>query len=294
MLPPPGDTTQGMVDDGGSEGSSSGSSGEGSSSSGEPMGSTTSGSSSGGEESESTTGAPFVCKPIDLGMATGEVATGTTVGENDDILAPCMKFDSVDIEYQWTAPTAGTWQIDTYGSAYDTALLVLAGDCDGAQLACNDDIGTTESAVIVDLEAGETILVVVDGFGGAEGDFVLHIGEAVPGDCCTPGPFGGCDDPACESAVCASDPSCCNEAWDATCALELAPSLCDECAPPGSCCFAHEDPGCDDVSCEVDVCAKDPTCCSVAWTQACSDLATQLCLECAPGTGNCCASHVEP
>jgi hypothetical protein len=268
------------------------STGEGSTST-PPATSTDSGSSSEGE-SESSTGEPFVCDPVDLGTMLGEVATGTTSREEDDLHVPCMKFDSVDLEFAWTAPFAGTFQVDTYGSSYDTALMVLDTDCDGAQLACNDDIGTSESALLVTLEAGETVLVVLDGFGGAAGDFILNITEAVPGDCCTPGPFNGCDDPTCEDAVCAVDPSCCNEAWDSVCALEIAPGLCEECIPPGTCCAAHEDPGCDELSCEQNVCNVDPTCCTDTYTQACADIAASVCFECQPNTGDCCVQHGTP
>lgn len=251
-------------------------------------------SSSSSEDAGSTTQSTFVCEPESLGSALGQVATGSTLGEHDDILVPCLKFDSVDLQFEWTAPMAGTWQVDTYGSSYDTALMVLASDCDGAQLACNDDIGTEESAVLVTLEAGETILIVVDGYGGAAGDFLLNIDEAQPGPCCTPGPFAGCDEPTCQAAVCAIDASCCNEDWDSNCALTLAPQVCDACAPPGSCCFAHEDPGCDEFSCEDDVCAVDPTCCSVEYTQACADIATDVCFACQPNTGDCCSQHFSP
>ncbi len=45
-------------------------------------------------------------------------------------------------------------------------------------------------------------------------------------DCCLPHGAPGCDDAACETAVCASRPSCCSTEWDATCALEEAISLC--------------------------------------------------------------------
>jgi hypothetical protein len=286
----PGDDT--AADDTAGEGSTAG---DGESTSAPPDTSTgTETGNTGEDDSAPTTGEPFVCEPFDLGDILGEVATGTTDGEQNDLLVPCMKFDSVDLEFSWTAPYAGTFQVDTYGSTYDTALMVLATDCDGEQLACNDDIGTPQSALLVTLEAGETVLVVLDGFGGAKGDFTLNISEAAPGDCCTPGPFAGCDDTTCQDAVCASDPSCCNEAWDSHCALELAPQLCEECIPPGSCCFPHEDPGCDENSCEQSVCEVDPTCCTDTYTQACADIATSVCFECQPNTGDCCTTHGTP
>ena len=207
--------------------------------------------SSSGDSSagDSTTGTPTMCDPEDLGSALGEIATGNTVGSGDDIHVDCMKFDSVEREFLWTAPAAGSYQFDTQGSAFDTALAVMATGCEGEVLACNDDFDELESAVLVELTAGETVMIVIDGYGGAAGDFVLHVSEGTPGECCSPSLFSGCDDPTCEDAVCAIDPTCCTQEWSADCANEIAPEVCAQCAPPGSCCFAHEDPSCDDESC---------------------------------------------
>ena len=280
------DTTASPTGSGTDTGADSGSGDSGDSDSGD------SGDSGSGDESSSSTGGVFVCDPIDLGSATGEVAVGSTEGESDDIDATCAQYDSVEIEFAWTAPNTASYQIDTFGSTYDTALLILDEDCYGEQLACNDDFSELQSAVLVDLAAGQTIMVAVDGFGGAKGDYVLNIVEAVPGSCCEAGFFGGCDDNTCEADVCALDPTCCTDVWDSTCANVYAPVFCSQCAEPDSCCFAQDDGGCSDATCEAEICALDSTCCDTQWTQACADLAETNCQVCNPL--DCCGAHPQP
>ena len=55
----------------------------------------------------------------------------------------------------------------------------------------------------------------------------IHVDAAncPPSDCCTAHGGPGCDDMACETAVCAVEPSCCTT-WDTVCA-SLAEALCD-------------------------------------------------------------------
>jgi len=242
---------------------------------------------------ESTTGAVAACNPVDIGSEVGEVATGSTSTAADGVLVPCMKFDSVDLEFSWTAPSAGAYQIDLLGSDYDTALMVLDGDCDGAQLACNDDFADVQSAVLVNLVQGQTIVIVVDGYGGASGDFVLSISTAEATDCCEASVFGGCGDTTCQDAVCAVSDGCCSDVWSNGCATGIAPVVCESCAPAGSCCFAQAEADCIDAECSATVCAIDDTCCSTQWTQACADMAVSMCLACTPG-GDCCEAHIEP
>ncbi len=51
---------------------------------------------------------------------------------------------------------------------------------------------------------------------------------------------------------------------------------------PESCCAAHPAPGCDDAGCEAIVCGLDPTCCDIAWTEACAGWATRFCYDPSP------------
>ncbi len=83
-----------------------------------------------------------------------------------------------DLSYLWSAPSQGVYVIDTEGSSFDTVLSVLTG-CDGERLACNDDWDSLQSQVEVSLEAGEQVLIVVDGYGfGSAGSFVVNINPA--------------------------------------------------------------------------------------------------------------------
>ena len=118
------------------------------------------------------------CLEEDLGSDLGNaVAAGTTVGEDEDFALSCiMGGGAVDHVLSWVAPAAGTYDITTIGSAYDTALGVFAS-CDvGSELACNDDGGgMLTSAVQIDLAANQSILIVVSGYNVATGNWALNI-----------------------------------------------------------------------------------------------------------------------
>jgi hypothetical protein len=81
----------------------------------------------------------------------------------------------VDRAYLFTAPIAGTYVFDTFGSNFDTVLHVHDGGCGGPSLGCNDDTMGLQSQLSVPLTANQTVLVVVDGFGNSQGNFTLHI-----------------------------------------------------------------------------------------------------------------------
>jgi hypothetical protein len=79
------------------------------------------------------------------------------------------------VTYEFTAPADGTYTFDTVGSLYDTVLYVLDG-CEGAELDCDDDSAVgTQSEVVLTLTAGQTVIVVVDGFSSNSGDYVLNV-----------------------------------------------------------------------------------------------------------------------
>ena len=119
-------------------------------------------------------------------------------------------------------------------------------------------------------------------------------------DCCITNPTPGCDDPSCESIVCAQDRTCCDTQWGINCLL-LALANCHACIPgstcgdpaAGDCCTANGTTGCDDDACCNAVCNADSSCCSGAWTQACADAAqaSPFCTceigPVCPGEGNC-------
>lgn len=120
------------------------------------------------------------CPGEDLGDALPVIATGTTTeGTNLITGASCGDGgdDAPEATFQWTAPAAGTYTIETEGSAFDTVLSVRDGGCFDAELACNDDRGfdTLQSEVVVTLAAEQAITIVVDGYAASEGDYTLNI-----------------------------------------------------------------------------------------------------------------------
>ncbi len=105
--------------------------------------------------------------------------TGSTMMEADDFAPTCgAQPGGHDLAFQLTAPEAGRYDITTVGSSFDTVLSVRRG-CEGAEIACNDDVARgmeTGSALTVDLAACETVIVVVDGFGAsAMGEVRLRV-----------------------------------------------------------------------------------------------------------------------
>jgi len=103
-----------------------------------------------------------------------------------------------DVFFQWTADAAGTWTIDTVGSVYDTKLNVHAGT--GCAATCayyNDDYSGLQSGVLISgINAGDTFLIQVGGFGGNSGTGVLNTSNAGSGgisndDCSTADPIAG-------------------------------------------------------------------------------------------------------
>ncbi|WP_437677561.1 MXAN_6577-like cysteine-rich protein [Sorangium sp. So ce131] len=110
--------------------------------------------------------------------------TGTTVGGETNYGLACVAAGSSEHVYLFTAPEHGTYTMDTFGSGFDTALGVV-GAVDCAQLGCNDDAQGAQSKLRVILTEGQSVLVVVTGFDGAEGEFKLNLGQAGPPICPT-------------------------------------------------------------------------------------------------------------
>jgi hypothetical protein len=110
-------------------------------------------------------------------LTAAATVTGSTAGAADVNSGTCGGLGSGDQVFAFTAPTYGTYTFSTEGSDFDTVLYVRDGDCLGYELACNDDAGpaTATSEASISLQAGQLVLVFVDGFGGASGNFSLHV-----------------------------------------------------------------------------------------------------------------------
>lgn len=122
----------------------------------------------------------------DLGVALGSpVVTGSTGGLSNDYRPTCITNSSApDASYTWTAPSTGSFVFDTMGSGFDTILEIRRYN-DNVSLGCNDDSsGTLQSSVSLSLSAGQTVLVVIDGYGSATGTYRLNVngggGTSIP------------------------------------------------------------------------------------------------------------------
>ena len=112
--------------------------------------------------------------------------TGTTTGFNDDYDEACPYTGSTspDVVYVYTPPMERVLTIDLYGSAYDTKIYVY--DEFLVLVACNDDfypnyVSKLENVALV---GGMAYFIVIDGYGGDHGDYILHILEYIPPEPC--------------------------------------------------------------------------------------------------------------
>lgn len=71
------------------------------------------------------------------------------------------------------------------------------------------------------------------GEGGKGGSAGAPIGGAPQGPCCAEHPAPGCNEVRVESCVCASDPYCCQQSWDAACVARVSINRCGTCGVGG-------------------------------------------------------------
>ncbi len=249
-------------------------------------------------------------RPIDAaGLFDFNINLATTDGM---VLTPCAapqgpRIDS-DVWYCFTSPctdkvfvrTCGQTSVDTIVAVYEGCSVCPPGE--NILLGANDDLcgelgRPKQSMVIFDATAGSQYMIRVGRFPGANrgtGRIDITCGppatggcDALAGDCCdvagttTP----GCSDDACCATVCACDPFCCSDRWDAGCATFgfqgsgcgaalLCQDACAECGNPfaGDCCsdLGTGTPFCSDATCCAAVCACDPFCCEVEWDVGCA------------------------
>jgi hypothetical protein len=124
-----------------------------------------------------------------VGVLSGfgmRIATGDTRGQPNMRNGTCSDGDAGEVYYMWSPPGPGRYIIDTNGSRYDTVLYLLQFACEGPELGgmCNDDIDPGRiqaSQLIYDSPDGRPIAIVVDGWDGDEGFYVLNIRRAPTG-----------------------------------------------------------------------------------------------------------------
>jgi hypothetical protein len=117
-----------------------------------------------------------MCPDQDLGNTVPQSVMGDNTGLGDDHVSTCGDGGGEDAMYEFTATAAGTYVFDTVGSPGDTILSVIDG-CGGMELDCNDDTVGLTSEVTLMLAAGQTVIIVVDGYGGEIGPFTLNISQ---------------------------------------------------------------------------------------------------------------------
>jgi len=213
-----------------------------------PDGSTATPDAGGGMADASTgmpdAGPPAPCPDHDLGDALGEmVISDSTAGAADRISPSCGGGGGPEVTLLWTAPHDGTFGFDTNGSSYDTVLSLRSGGvCTGAEMMCNDDGGeSVRSRLRATLSAGEAVIVSVEGYSGATGDFVLNVLEGVTESetACTDGVDDDRDGNVdCDDYDCDSDPACTET----------------------DCTNGADDDGDGDVDCDDYDCDSDPAC----------------------------------
>jgi glutamyl endopeptidase len=113
-----------------------------------------------------------------LSGASG-TTSGTTVGATKELGEPRhhSAVGGHSIWFRWTAPTAGTLTVDTFGSGFDTVLAAYTGASVGGltNRASNGDAGGgQQSRVDVSVTGGTTYHLAVDGTDSAFGATTLH------------------------------------------------------------------------------------------------------------------------
>ncbi len=111
--------------------------------------------------------------------------TGATCDNIDDYdeICPYDESTAPDVVYAFTPDETGMVRIDLCGSAYDTKAYVYefaGGFGYGNPYACNDDANCAENAYAsrldyVEVAAGTTYYIVVDGYGTSCGEYALAI-----------------------------------------------------------------------------------------------------------------------
>ncbi len=109
--------------------------------------------------------------------ATGK-KTGTNVNATGEPGEPNHgSVPDTSVWYRWTAPESGQVVFNTREAAFDTVLAVYTGSTftNLVQRASNDQYGgTSQSRVVLNVTAGTTYRIAVDGFGAQTGPFHLQ------------------------------------------------------------------------------------------------------------------------
>lgn len=177
-----------------------------------------------------------------LGSALGNpvangalVASTTTAGRTNDFTPTCVGSNAPDVSYTWTAPSAGYFRFWTSKKGnlpnFDTVLHVRNFSNTSQTLGCNDNYSGAWSSLVLNLQAGQQVVIVVDGYMTATGSFNLGISTACPNGCATSP--NSCSQGACDisSGACTYSP----KPAGSTCSDSLVCTSGDNCDGAGSC-----------------------------------------------------------
>ncbi|MDP2313619.1 MAG: hypothetical protein Q8P41_11985, partial [Pseudomonadota bacterium] len=113
----------------------------------------------------------------DLGSTTGyDIATGDTTGMGNNLTPSCGSSYAEDVAYSWVAPYAGSWTFDLSASTGISDSIIGLYAADGSSLGCDDDSGTGYlSLETVTLDAGQLVIIGIDGYSSETGTYSLAI-----------------------------------------------------------------------------------------------------------------------
>lgn len=128
-----------------------------------------------------------------IAIRTDEPFSGSTVDATGTDISTCGRGDVYDVWHTWRATCSGQARLSLCGSSFDTVLAVYDG-CDGAQLACNNDVpdgcSREDNSVIAGFAVTDRTRywIRVSGASGETGDYVLTVActELGWGACCLP------------------------------------------------------------------------------------------------------------
>ena len=123
-----------------------------------------------------------------------------------DEVCPYSGSTSPDVVYSYTPGSNEVINIDLYGSSYDTKVYVYQGTCSSGNLvACNDDYYPDYTSAIFGLSitGGQTYYIVVDGYGGSCGNYLILVE-----------PYQQCDVVCPPGGILEGEPTCVDEYVD--------------------------------------------------------------------------------
>jgi hypothetical protein len=114
----------------------------------------------------------------DLGSASSATSSGSNAGYSGETGEPAQSGTINSAWWKWTAPSAGSLTIDTFGSGFDTYLTLATGSAVNALtvLAQNDDSGSgVQSSITRNVVAGTQYQIAVDGYSSYTGVITLNL-----------------------------------------------------------------------------------------------------------------------